>query len=74
VGTFQFFTVVGLLLFGVHKTEATGFSLVAFLVITLPLLGLGFLALSRSGTTLWSIREQMFSSGGAPPENARVKP
>jgi uncharacterized membrane protein YbhN (UPF0104 family) len=74
VGTFQFFTVVGLLLFGVHKTEATGFSLVAFLVITLPLLGLGFLALSRSGATLWSIREQLFSSGGAPPEDARVEP
>jgi len=52
------------LLFGVHKTEATGFSLVAFLVITVPLLGLGFLALSRSGATLWSIREQLFSPSG----------
>jgi glycosyltransferase 2 family protein len=69
VGTFQFFTVVGLLLFRVHKTEATGFSLVAFMVITLPLLALGFLALSHSGTTLWAIREQVFSPGEAAPES-----
>ena len=69
VGTFQFFTVVGLLLFRVHKTEATGFSLVAFTVITLPLLALGSLALSQSGTTLWAIREQVFSRGEAAPES-----
>jgi uncharacterized protein (TIRG00374 family) len=68
VGTFQFFTVVGLLLFHVHKTEATGFSLVAFIVITVPLLALGFLALSRSGTSLWAIRRQVFSPRHAPPE------
>jgi uncharacterized membrane protein YbhN (UPF0104 family) len=67
VGTFQFFAVVGLLLFRVHKTEATGFSLVAFMVITLPLLALGFLALSQSGTTLWAIREQVFSQGEVAP-------
>lgn len=70
VGTFQFFTVVGLLLFRVHKTEATGFSLIAFLVITLPLLVLGFLALSRSGTTLLAIREQVFAPGEATPEGS----
>ena len=68
-GTFQFFTVVGLLLFHVHKTEATGFSLVAFIVITVPLLALGFLALSRSGTSLWAIRRQVFSPRHAPPES-----
>jgi hypothetical protein len=58
-----------LLLFRVHKTEATGFSLVAFTVITLPLLALGSLALSQSGTTLWAIREQVFSRGEAAPES-----
>jgi uncharacterized membrane protein YbhN (UPF0104 family) len=64
VGTYQFFTVVGLLLFGVDKTRATGFSLVVFLVLTVPLWALGFLALSRSGTTLWTIRQQVFTKAG----------
>lgn len=59
VGTYQLFTVLGLLLFGVGKTEATGFSLVVFIVHSVPLWGLGFLAFSRSGITLLTIREQM---------------
>ncbi len=59
VGSYQFFTVVGLTLFGVDKTSATGFSLVVFTLLTLPLLVIGFLALSRSGISLAAIRDQL---------------
>lgn len=59
VGTYQFFTVLGLRLFGVDKTTATGFSLVVFLALTLPLWLLGTAALSRSGTTLGAVREEL---------------
>jgi glycosyltransferase 2 family protein len=59
VGAYQFFCVVGLRLFGVEKTMATGFSLVVFVLLTLPLLIIGFVALSQSGTTLLNIREEM---------------
>ncbi|MBI4876527.1 MAG: flippase-like domain-containing protein [Acidobacteria bacterium] len=61
VGTFQFFTVVGLTLFGVDKTTATGFSLVVFLVLTVPLWALGLLALNRSGTTLHALRREILA-------------
>jgi uncharacterized membrane protein YbhN (UPF0104 family) len=59
VGSYQFFTVIGLTLFGVDKTSATGFSLVVFTLLTLPLLIIGFLALSRSGMSLAAIREEL---------------
>ncbi len=59
VGTFQFFVVVGLALFGVEKTQAAGFSVVVFLILTIPLWAIGFVALSRSGTTLSAIRDDL---------------
>jgi hypothetical protein len=59
VGSYQFFTVLGLTLFGVDKTSATGFSLVVFSLLTLPPLVIGFLALSRSGLSLATIREEL---------------
>jgi len=59
VGAYQFFCVVGLKLFGIEKTMATGFSLVVFILLTLPLLILGFATLSRSGTTLLKIRGEI---------------
>jgi glycosyltransferase 2 family protein len=59
VGTFQFFTVVGLTFFGVDKTLATGFSVVVFMLLTIPLWVIGFLALSRSGMTLRSLQEEI---------------
>jgi ABC-type branched-subunit amino acid transport system permease subunit len=48
-----------LTLFGVDKTSATGFSLVAFTLLSLPLLIIGFLALSRSGMSLAAIRGEL---------------
>jgi glycosyltransferase 2 family protein len=56
VGTYQFFTVLGLTLFGVDKTAATGFSVVVFLILTVPLWAIGGLAFARSGLTLRKIR------------------
>ncbi len=56
VGTYQFFVVVGLSLFGVDKATATGFSFVVFFLLTIPLWLIGSLALTRSGLTLSSLR------------------
>ena len=63
VGSYQFFCVLGLSVFQVEKTTATGFSIFAFLALTLPIVLLGFAALVRSGMTLRSMREQV---GGLP--------
>jgi len=59
IGTYQFFCVVGLTLFGVEKSVATGFSFVAFFLLTLPLWILGLLAIARSRMTLASIRSEI---------------
>jgi len=56
VGTYQFFCVIGLSLFGVEKTLATGFSVVVFVLLTIPLWAIGMFALSRTGMSLTSIR------------------
>jgi hypothetical protein len=58
VGTYQFFAVVGLEMLGVDKNMATGFSLVVFVLLTLPLWLLGSLAVTRSGLTLASVRKR----------------
>lgn len=62
IGSYQFFTVFGLTLFGVDKTLAAAFSLVVFVLLTAPLWALGFLALSRSGASLSSIRREIGAS------------
>ncbi len=61
VGSFQFFTVVALALFGVDKTTATAFSLIDFAVLTAPLWILGLLAISRTGMTLSEIKAHVVS-------------
>jgi glycosyltransferase 2 family protein len=59
VGTYQFFCVLALTLLGVDKTIATGFSVVVFIVLTVPLWLIGSLALGRSGTSLARVRMRM---------------
>jgi hypothetical protein len=59
LGTYQFFTVLGLELFGVEKTLATGFSLVVFFLLTFPLLVVGAFAVSRSGMTFANMRREI---------------
>jgi glycosyltransferase 2 family protein len=66
-GSYQFFTVLGLTLFGVDKTRAAGFSLVVFALLTLPLLVIGFIALSRSGTSLAEVRRTIKELRGTAP-------
>jgi uncharacterized protein (TIRG00374 family) len=56
VGTYQFFCVVALTLFGFDKTVATGFSVAVFVALTVPISLFGALALGRSGATLASAR------------------
>jgi uncharacterized protein (TIRG00374 family) len=57
IGAYQFFCVLGLSVFNVEKTTATGFSIFAFLALTIPFVFLGFAALLRSGLSLKSMRE-----------------
>ncbi len=59
VGSFQFFTVLALGIFGVEKTTAAGFSIVDFAVLTLPLWLLGFLSVVMSGFSAASLRAQV---------------
>lgn len=59
VGSYQFFCVVGLSIFHVEKSSATGFSVFAFLALTIPITLLGFVALIRSGLSLRSMRERV---------------
>jgi glycosyltransferase 2 family protein len=66
IGTFQFFTVVALRLFGVDKTVAAGFSIVYFLALTVPLWILGLLAISRTGLSLGMIRFEAAVLGAIP--------
>jgi len=61
VGTYQFFTVVGLALFGINKTLATSFSVVVFLILTIPLWIIGLLVFMRLGLSLKKIQAEISS-------------
>ncbi len=56
VGTFQFFAVAGLTFFGLDKATAAAFSVVVFVILTIPLWLIGSIALGRTGLTLAHIR------------------
>jgi uncharacterized protein (TIRG00374 family) len=59
VGTYQFFTVVGLSFFGIEKTIATGFSVIVFIILTVPLWAIGLFAIGRTGMSLSTIRGEI---------------
>ena len=59
VGSYQFFTVLGLTLFGVEKATAAGFSFVVFTVLTAPLWAIGLWALGSSGLSFVEIRSEL---------------
>jgi len=65
VGAYQFFCVLGLGVFQVEKTRATGFAFFAFLALTIPFIFLGFAALVRSGLSMSSLRETVVHPGQA---------
>lgn len=55
-GMFQLFVVAGLTLFGISKSFAAGFALVAFISITVPLAVAGSFALAQTGLRLRGVR------------------
>ena len=57
VGASQALMVLALGLFGIDKTTATGLAMVTWGVITLPLLVVGFIALTLTGARLGELRE-----------------
>ena len=59
MGTYQFFTVVGLTLFGIDKTLATSFSIVVFLILTIPLWAIGMLVFGRLGLSLKKVQTEI---------------
>lgn len=59
VGTYQFFTVVALSLFGVDKTVAAGFSVAVFVILSIPLFGLGLVAFIHAGIPLTRMRNEI---------------
>jgi hypothetical protein len=59
VGSFQFLCVVGLMLFGIDKTTATGFSVLVFMLVTIPQLVIGWIAFAHSDHTLYDIKNQI---------------
>lgn len=63
VGTFQLFTALGLQLLGIDKAVAAGFSVVVFLVLTLPLFLFGMAALLGSDVRLSAISARLQRPG-----------
>jgi glycosyltransferase 2 family protein len=59
IGSYQFFCVLGLSIFGVEKTTAFGFSVIAFVALTLPVAFLGFAAVLKSGLSVREMREKI---------------
>jgi uncharacterized protein (TIRG00374 family) len=73
VGSYQFFCVLGLSIFQVDKNLATGFSIFAFIALTLPFVFLGFAALLRSGLSVRSMREKVSTFPRQSPGRAPAK-
>jgi len=60
LGTYQFLTVIMLVQFGVEKTKATGFSMVIFVILTIPLRVIGLSAFGRAGIPLRQVRTDIY--------------
>lgn len=58
VGSYQFFCVLALLLFGVDKTAASSFSIAVFVLVSIPQFALGAVALARSGMSMAALSEK----------------
>ncbi len=59
VGTYQLFCVLGLTFFGVEKSSAAAVSVVAFAILTFPVLLIGALATLQAGLSLTGFRSQL---------------
>ncbi len=58
-GVYQFFCVLGLTLFGVHKTAAAGFSIVVYFILKAPIWLIGFVIMAWSGLKVEDIRKDI---------------
>jgi uncharacterized protein (TIRG00374 family) len=67
IGPSQAALVLALKLFGVSKTTSTGLSLVTWGVVTLPLLFVGFIALTLTDAKLGDLRDRAKEHAKAPP-------
>jgi len=63
LGLYQLSCAFGLTIFGVEKTAAAGFSIVAFVLLSFPLWVFGALALGRTGMTLASVKARIKNKG-----------
>ena len=72
VGTFQLFCVLGLTFFGVEKSAAAAVSVLAFAILTFPVLLIGALATVQAGLSLTGFRSQIreLTASAAAPESA----
>lgn len=59
VGTYQFFAVLALTLFGIDKTTAAGFSIAVFVILTAVLWIIGLVAIGRTRIRLGDIRREI---------------
>jgi len=64
VGTFQLFTVLGLTFFGIDKSSAAAFSVVAFAILTIPVLLLGVLSTLYAGLSLSAVKTELTQAEG----------
>jgi len=71
VGSYQFFTVVALSMYGVDKTAATGFSIAVFFILTIPLWIIGLWAIGSTGMSLAAIRREIAALRATPSGGAR---
>jgi uncharacterized protein (TIRG00374 family) len=72
IGSYQFFCILGLGLFGVGKSQATGLAFVIFLILTIPLWLLGWVALQRTQLSLAQIRVNTQRWRGSEFENTTI--
>ena len=59
LGLYQVFCVLALTLFGVDKTTSAGFSIVVYVLLSIPLWVLGLLALGRTGMKLATLKAKI---------------
>jgi hypothetical protein len=71
IGSYQFFTVVALEIFGVDKATAASFSLVSFVLLTVPVAIVGLIALWRTGMSFSAIRSEVANLAGNRIKNSR---
>jgi uncharacterized protein (TIRG00374 family) len=70
IGSFQLLVVLGLRMFEVDKATAAGFSLLVFVILTLPLFLAGSLALATSRLKMLELREGISQSTRMPAPSA----